>query len=297
MRVSAEDRQAVTALQALGFTRPAAAKMIARGVAYRLRKSIDTNDNPLPVIDTSAADQRREDRERKESASNQVEAKGKKKSFLDRIKNPNVKSRKYVTEKVKRLTGAMVTRYKDGSLFIRPQNAPPKNYDPGFTLDQQADMLKMVSEQFQEQSEKVNCRQSKETVKEDQKEMKKSKTAQRFERLVSIARTAPEKLTAGTRQAVSAYLQKQGKPAITVPVPAQPWFRQPTLGEVAARREAIAANVPASAQPFIPISEHRRMTTAEITQHKLEQARQLEAARIDKPAIEDASGTASFIHF
>lgn len=131
---------------------------------------------------------------------------------------------------------------------------------------------------------------------QDKADMQKSTT--RLEKLLAVAQQDPAKLTAGTRQAVNAHLDKQNRPQITVPVPAQPWFRQPTLGEVATRREAIAANAPPVHVPVAgPSLADARMTTQQLQQHRLDQARQMEAAQKETPAVENRGIVANFIHF
>jgi hypothetical protein len=238
-------REQYAALTGLGINRQTAIGMIAR----QIRKS-------LPEIDTTEADQRRAELEAKESKPAST---GKKKSFLDRFKNPNVRSRKYVTAKVKRMTGAMVTRYRDGSVLIKPQNVPPKDYDPGFTLDQQADMLKMIAGEFKDQNDKNNCQ--KDRNKEAQKEMKKS---QRLEKLVQLARANPQRLTPLTLSTLNAHLAKTGQPAIPTPQQSAPQIKNPVTG-----------------------TSYARMTTQEHQQFLLDQAlqRQAEAEANKTPEV------------
>jgi hypothetical protein len=249
MQITTAHREQYAALTGLGINRKTAISMIAR----QIRKS-------LPTIDTSEADQRREDREREQSADHsKTDGTSKPQSFLDRIKKPNIRSRKYITAKVKRLTGAMVTRYRDGSLLIKPQNAPPKGYDPGFTLDQQADMLQMIAGEFKEQNDKNNCQ--KDRNKEAQKEMKKS---QRFEKLVQVARANPQRLTPLTLSTLNAHLAKTGQPAIPTPQQSAPQIKNPVTG-----------------------TSYARMTTQEHQQFLLDQAlqRQAEAEANKTPEV------------
>jgi len=247
----------VNGLIRLGMPKPEAISMIARGAARRIRKSlpIGVDDRPLPTVDTSEADKRREELRREQDKPASGKSVKPKQKETPKIGGKRIVLKQKPRKGDTRPTSPFVsiTEKLNGKKFMRVIGADGK-----VTI---------------KQIDQYHVPTYVETLAGDEKtEDKKMEKSQRFEQLVEMARTAPEKLTAGTRAAVNSYLAKNGKPQITIPVPAQPWFRQPTLREVAARREAIAANAPVRTPVAGPGFKQSRMTTHEIQQHRLEQA-------------------------
>ncbi len=283
MKITAAQKEQYAALTGLGINRKTAIGMLARQEAYRIRKSsigvLPTAPNREPgewTKKTDAENERQEteseDKDRKKEAKSNIRLK------LKPQKDGGKKPLSPTTRIIERLDGTqwLYQTAANGKLTVRQLG---KYHTPVYV---------------EERTDEKQPAKEADTKQEGKKEMKKSKTAQRFEKLVSIARTAPEKLSVSTRQAVSAYLQRQGMPVIEPPAPPRrAWFRPQTLAEIATEREAKVASTPA--QPFIPIAEHRRMTTAEITEYKLQQARAAEAARTEPAAIEDRSGTVNWL--
>jgi len=244
-----------------------------------LAKALDqwdsaTKSAPLPAVDTSEQDKRREEVEAKQPKPT---TKG---SFMDSQKrkrgpvatgkhgrplSPNRWNIKHADGKV-----WSYEVKEDGRLVIRP----PSQFDtPTYT-----------EQQWQAMHEGINAHieQRKQPAKADEegKQMEKSEKTQRLEQLIQQARRTPDKLTAGTLQAVNNYLQRQGQPLVTPPAPKQsPWGTTRTLADIAAANQHAIAQTPRQ-EPTkqLPVDWNlSRMSTQQIQEHRLDQARQQEA--------------------
>ncbi len=249
--------QQIRALIEIGTPKPEAIYMIARGAARRIRKSIpgEVDDRPLPTVDTTAADRRREELEAEleaeQSKPASVEPKQKQKIGGKRIllrlkpKKPGDK-RPFSpnTRIVEKLNGEqwLYQAAANGKLTVRQLG---KYKTPVF--------VETVAGNSEKGDDKV-------------------KKSQRFERLVEMARTAPEKLSAGTRAALNNYLNRSGMEPVVTPAPKITFGRQMTLHDVAQLRAHQADTAPASALTTGPGLKQSRMTPQEIQAHRLQQA-------------------------
>ena len=228
-----------------------------------------TKGESLPEVDTSEQDRRRKEVEAKQPKPT---TKG---GFMDSLKR---RKRPVATGKngrplspnrwnIKHADGK-VWSYEvkeDGRLVIRP----PSQFDtPTFTEQQWQAMHEGINKHIEQRKSETN---------EGDKAMEKS---ERLEKLIQQARRTPDKLTAGTLQAVNNYLQRQGQPLVTPPAPKQsPWGTTRTLADIAAANQHAIAQTPRQ-EPTkqLPVDwNFNRMTTQELQQHRLDQARQQEA--------------------
>lgn len=184
-------RLEINALCRLGFTRSDAISMTAQ----RLRKS-------LPTIDTSAADARWKARCKKEEGGEEKPRKDDAKAAAK-----TVQMRKYITDKVKRVSGVMLTKYRDGSILVKPMNSPPPNYDPGFNTDQQQQMLEMAINHLQKKTKRVpQTGEAKDNTTMDKTD--------KLDQLIVAAKADPSKLTPETLDRVNRHLVGKGEEPI-----------------------------------------------------------------------------------
>lgn len=250
-------RNQSTALIGIGFTKHRAVAMAAR----QLRKS-------LPMIDTSAADQRREEREQQQRNG----------SIQKRDAMPNATRPKQRTVTGKNGRPLSLSRFNikhtNGKVWgyeVKPNGAlvvrPPSRFDvPTYTEQQWRAIHEGISSHISEQGQPA-------TPKKDAT-MQKSK----LDSLIDHARKNPSKLQPQTLQALNKHLEKTGKPAITLPAPVPRWGTMPTISDIANNVQHAVSKTPAPSHA-IP-APGQRMTTQELQEHRLQQARELEQRRI-----------------
>ena len=85
----------------------------------------------LPVIDTSEQDQRRIELERKQRNQEMSNA-------------PTAKRRVYVATPGKTFAGISITEFSDGSISVKPEQAPPANFNPACNPEQKKELLRMA---------------------------------------------------------------------------------------------------------------------------------------------------------
>ncbi len=214
-------RNKATTLIGIGFSRLEAVAMAAR----QLRKS-------LPMIDTSAADQRREEREQQQRDSR-------------RPQDQKGRNRNSVTLKLK----------------------PRKEGDTRPTSPTTSILQKLDGTKWLRMGERPATPQKDAT-------MKKSK----LDSLIAHARKNPGKLQPQTLQALNQHLEKIGKPVISLPAPVPRWGVMPTVADIANNVQHAVSKTPAPSHA-IP-APGRPMTTQELQEHRLRQARELEQRRI-----------------
>lgn len=209
-------REQYAALTSLGINRQTAIGMIAR----QIKKS-------LPTIDTSEADQRREDREEQER-QNTRSRKGKDRKDKGRSNGITLKTkpRKEGDTRPTSPTTSILQKL-DGTKWLRVVAADGKL--------QIKQLDKYFVPTFVEARDDNKTEPTKSEDKGDQKEMKKS---QRFEKLVQIARANPQRLTPLTLTTLNAHLAKTGQPAIPTPQPSTPQIKNPVTGTSYSRMTA-----------------------------------------------------------
>lgn len=248
--------QQIRALIEIGTPKPEAIYMIARGAARRIRKSIpgEVDDRPLPVVDTTAADRRREEQEKEQ-----------RQKPAEQTTRPKQKSKvggKRTLLKLKPKKEGDTRPFSPTTRIIEKLNGEQWLY-------QAAANGKLTVRQLGKYKTPVFV----ETVADDPKTGdKKMEKSQRFERLVEMARTAPEKLSAGTRAALNNYLNRSGMEPVVTPAPKITFGRQMTLHDVAQLRAHQADTAPASTLTSGPPMRQARMTPQEIQAHRLQQA-------------------------
>lgn len=224
-------RNQSTALIGIGFTKHRAVAMAAR----QLRKS-------LPMIDTSAADQRREEREQQQRNG----------SIQKRDAMPNATRPKQRTVTGKNGRPLSLSRFN-----IKHTNGKVWGYEV-----KHEGISSHISEQGQPATPKKDAT------------MQKSK----LDSLIAHARKNPGKLQPETLQALNQHLEKTGKPVISLPAPVPRWGVMPTVADIARNTQHAISQTPAPSHA-IP-APGQPMTTQELQGHRLKQARELEQRRI-----------------
>ncbi len=267
--------QQIRALIEIGTPKPEAISMIARGTARRIRKSLpgEVDDRPLPTVDTSAADRRREEQE-KEQRQKPAEQSGKAKDdvagkYFAKIAALQRKKPKAPAPAPRSVQVGTILRtvYPDGRLRLSRVTGWAKT--PYFTPAEWQKYLSL------KRKKPVKLETIAETTTPDQKGaqpvMQKSK---KLETLIAAARNNPAKLTDGTKAAINAYLTKNGQPPIVTPMPKITFGRMTTLTEIAQLRQHERDTTLASAQAPVagPGLKQSRMSVAEVQQHRLQQA-------------------------
>jgi hypothetical protein len=222
--------------------------------ASQLRKS-------LPMIDTSAADQRREEREQQQRDSRRPQdQKGRNRNSvtlkLKPRKEGDTRPTSPPTSILQKLDGTKWLRMVslDGKLTERQLD---KYFVPTF----------IETKAGEGKSERPATPQKDAT-------MKKSK----LDSLIAHARKNPGKLQPQTLQALNQHLEKIGKPVISLPAPVPRWGVMPTVADIANNVQHAVSKTPAPSHA-IP-APGRPMTTQELQEHRLQQARELEQRRI-----------------
>jgi hypothetical protein len=260
-------------LQTLLCLSPEEANNIVENVLPdHLKKSEDSGS--VPVIDTTEQDRKRKEQRRKEDESTFGTGEKKEKGgLLKRLKNSNVKSRKYVTLKEKRLSGVMITKFRDGSILCKPQNSPPKDYDPGFDSSQQAKMLQMALDSLQSvtkpEKEKATAEKEMSTDKEITKSMPTITKA-------DIARADAELDIIGKNINVGSPGHRAAAQKVGLDVSKLPAGTDVTKLSFQDMK-ALAAEQ--TRQSVANVSAQPAMTPAEFQKQQLEKARELEAQR------------------
>lgn len=243
-----------------------------------LTKALDqwdgaVKDNSIPAIDTSEADRSRKNLERQQR--NDSTAPAKRGGLLDSIKRKKRATGKhgrpisFTRFNVKHANGE-VWSYEvkpNGALVVRP----PSQFDtPTYTEEQWRTMHEGISQHIEE---------SKQPAKEaDKKEKTTMQKSTRLEKLIAAARNNPARLQPQTLQALNNHLHKIGQPVITLPPPQQRWGVMPSLSDIANNVRYAVAQTPAP-RTTIP-APGGRMTTQELLEHRLQQAREAEQRRI-----------------
>lgn len=264
---TAELRQQVQAITSLGIPQQQAIAMIARGEARRLRKSLPPINDPLPT------------------APNREIGKWSKKSDAanDRGKVALSQDEKDSLTKIRR---------KKTMLKLKPRKAGDKRpTSPFVKIIEKLDGTKWMSvigmdgKLTIKQLDKyfvptfVETQAGKPDTTKDKEEDTTMKKSTRLEKLIARAKADPSKLQTQTIQALNQHLVSQGKEPIIKPIPHRSWFRQQTLAEIGADRDARAAHMPPVAPVKMPSLKDAKMSTAEIQQYRLELALKQEAAQ------------------
>lgn len=216
----------VRALQGIGYARREAIRFVASGEANRIRKALPEIDKPLPTPPNRES--------------------GKWTAKTDRIneqqKNrPNLNTTKPAEKPDKRPTGKhgrplSFTRYnikhKDGSVWsyeIKPSGQlvvrPPSQFDvPTYTVEQWRAMHEGINNHISERDtagkNAEKGEQSKQPVKTGNKgDLKKMEKAQRFEKLVAVARKNPERISSTTLLTLNKHLVGKGMEPISKALP------------------------------------------------------------------------------
>lgn len=263
----------VDGLIGLGMPKPEAISMIARGAARRIKKSLpgEVGDQPLPVVDTSTADRRREEREkeqRKPEPKAEDDAAGKYFTKIAALQRKKPKAPAPAPRSVQ--VGTILRTVKtDGSLKISRVAEWAKT--PYFTPAEWQKYLSLKRKKPVKPETIAETTTPSPDQKGAQPVMQKSK---KLETLIAVARNNPAKLTQATRDAVNRYLARAGQEPVVTPAPKITFGRQITLSETAQLRQHQRDCAIAAAQTPVagPSLKQSRMTTQQIQQYRLEQA-------------------------